>query len=229
MHSDKFWKYVWLVVGSGILLYIGSIVSFFYANVPNEAALAEAVGDSYDPSRDPFKKEKQESAPFTSDYLYRDSLNLGFEDWSWGVRINWRSARRYFEGHYALHGEFEASGGTIQAHTPPISLSSYQSISLVIYPENLEDVYFELYDLNGASLGKQPIGWYAPNGTLTQNAWNTVLIPLANLTSRETSYSSRQIISGFSLSAEGAGSAFIDDIRLRTSKSSHPPAPIDPS
>ena len=222
MHPDKFWKYFWSLLGLCLVAYTVSVAGLLYTHSPDDASLAKAVGDSYDPLRDPFQKTASPQGLPLSDYLYRDSLPLGFEDWSWEVSANWRSTERAFEGSYSLRAEFQKPLADVRAHTPNIALSPYGSLSLAVFPESVNELYLELYDIEGNSIAREPIGWYAPDGKLVQNRWNVVSIPLANLTATTSEMLPKRIISGFSLSAEAPGVAFIDAVRLEKEVASHP-------
>lgn len=222
MHYDKFWKYFWSALGICIAVYVVATIGFLYLHSPSDLALKAAVGDSYDPTRDPFRKTAPDGSLEASDYLYRDSLSFGFEDWSWEVAVNWRSIQRHFEGSYSLSTEFKKPWSNVRANTPPIDLSPYASLSLSIYPESVADLYLELFDTGGNSLGRQSVGWYAQDGALVPYRWNVVKIPLGNLTATTSGVLPARKISGFSLSSEVAGVAFIDAVRLEKSVISHP-------
>lgn len=205
-----------------MLAYSIGIASILYARLPQGVTLAAAVGDSYDPAHDPFQTQMQEEASTTSDYLYRESLPLGFGDWSWKTTVNWRSPERAFEGARSLYAMFTEPGASVRADSPKaIDLSAYASLSIAVYPEAASDVYLELYDLAGNSLGQQSLAWYAAGGAFVPGAWNVLTIPLVNLTAVSPDAASARKISGFALISTQAGVVFFDSIRLNKFVVSH--------
>ncbi len=223
MHADKFWKFFWAALGGCLGVYLLGIAGVLYVRPSDSASREAAVGAAYDSSKDPFQKDAAPSQPTTSpsDYLYRESLPLGFEDWSWKTSIDWRSSERKFEGSYSLHAMFTEPGADIQAHTPVMNLSQFNSLSLAVYPESVQDLYIELYNAAGEPISKQSIGWYAAGGALTPDAWNLVSIPLIDLVASSSEAAPTRSISGFSIISDEPGSAFIDTIQFNKYAVSH--------
>ena len=226
MQKDRFWRIFWSAGGIVVLVYAIGIVwlRFSYLHAPDDATLAAAVDVSYDPSRDPFSRATGEQNSvqnaLASGYLYRDSLPLGFEDWSWGIGANWRSNLKTFEDSFALQAQFlEPWGGIRLNASGGIDISEYRSVSLSVHPDGpLTDLYIDLYDNYGNSMGRQSLAWYAPEGKLVPNTWNTLAIPLANLVAPTNT----KIITGFSISVgTETGAAFIDAVHLEKELIAH--------
>lgn len=219
--KDNFWKIFFSVIGGMTLVLVMGITSLkvSYFKQPDDASLAAAVGVTFDPLQDPFEKNQKlvETTGLASDYLFRDSLPLGSEDWSWDTGVNWRSNERAYEGGYSLKADYAAPWAGVRLSSPQMSVSRYQSLSLAVYPDSkVEDLYVDVYDTFGRSAGEQSLGWYTQSGTLTPDAWNRVTIPLANLIAPST-----EKITGFSISTKKPGAAFIDAVRLETSAVTH--------
>jgi hypothetical protein len=222
MHPDKFWKYFWSILGICMLCYSLGIAGLLYAR-PGDAARAALVGASYDSTIDPFQKTAPEAEVSSSDYLYRDSLPLQWEDWSWNTLANWRSQEEHFEGSYSLRALFTEPGAQARANSPTsIDLSPFASLSLAVYPQTVHDVYLELYDTAGNPIVEQSLGWYTQGGALVPDTWNIVTIPLVNLTASSSEDMPRRKISGFSIGADQEGVVFVDALRLNKFVVSHP-------
>ena len=214
-HVDRFWKVFWFVLGLLTLAYILVTGELFYLYNPLRTADAASVGISYDPARDPFERMKrdQEMRPkFTGEYFYQDSLPLAFSDWSWSVRNDWYSTEQHLEGTRSLKITFLQEWAGARAYASDIDIAVYEGISLSVFPDQkVGDLYIELFDTSGRSLGRQSISWYAFSGTLNPSTWNTISIPLENLMPIGQA---KRNISGFSIGSDHPGVAFVDAVRL---------------
>lgn len=219
MAPDNFWKLFWMSTG-GITL-VGLVIStsmlIFYTR-PGD--LVAAVGASFDASKDPFERPLLGSGSYAppSNHLYQNGLPLQFKSWTWEATADWRSSEEKREGTYAIKGTFMQPGGTLGMNGPTIDAKSLQSISLSVWVDkDVDDLYLNVYDKNGTSLGQQSVGWYTASGVLTPNTWQDVRIPLSNFT--VSSYKSG--INGFSISARNPGIAYIDSIELSKTPDYH--------
>lgn len=213
MQKDIFWKKFWSVVGLLLLAYLVVGGAYIYVHPEEERIQASVVDASYDPSVDPFEKPIEEEKLAVSDYLYRDSLPLEAEDWSWGTRVTWRLTGPRYEGLYAARAVFLEPEAGVRLYAAPRSLAPYASLSLAVYPVTEGEFYLELYDRAGNSLGRQSLEWYAPEGVLTLGAWTVLSIPLANLLPEGAPLTEQ--ISGFAIVAEEPGTIFFDAVELQ--------------
>lgn len=222
-HTDNFWRLFWFSLLGATLFYVLLIGILTYFYNPISTADAEAVGIVYNASKDPFVSARpiNEIQPnFTGEYLYRDGLPIALADWSWGVKTDWNSSERVFEGSRALKIIFLQNWSGARAAAAEFNLHGYEGISLAVFPDSrVGDLYLELYDTYGKSLGRQSIGWYAPGSKLQPEQWNTVTIPLANLMPEGQAV---QPITGFSIDADVAGSAYVDAVRLEKTAAAFP-------
>ncbi len=230
-HTDTFWKLFWIVVGALALVYFLVVIGLIYFYNPTKTADAAAVGIVFDSSRDPFEGQRpSDKRPnFSGDVIYDDSLPLAFADWSWGVQVNWNSKDISYEGldSFKIHYLQDWSGVRVQASG--IDLTSYEGVSLAVYPESgLQDLYIELFDNSGNSLGKQSLSWYADNASLVMSKWNSLTIPFDNLFPEGQP---KRAISGLAISTIKPGVAYVDSMRLETSVPMHSrwyePKPIE--
>lgn len=205
MQRDRFWE-IFLTVSATVAC---AAIGFLYLRLqdPSMQTVAQTATVS---NADPFEHEIIDTASSTP-YLYRESLPARFDDWSWDATANWRSTEEHHQGSRSIRADFEKEWAGIRSSGPAISISPYASIDLSVYPaSNVGDLYVELYDIYGRSLGQQSIGWYVPGGTLQPAVWQEVSIPLKNIIG--TAYVDK--ISGFSISTKKPGTAFIDDVYL---------------
>jgi len=220
-HTDTFWKLFWLVVAVLSAFFCATIFGLIYFYNPSKTADAAAVGVIFDPSRDPFEGQRIDTKrpAFTGEYFYQDALPLAFADWSWGVQVNWNSTEMSYEGLDSFKVNFLQDWSGVRVEASDIDLSQYQGISLAVDPKgNLGDLYIELFDKYGNSLGKQSLGWYAQSGHLTPDAWNEVTIPFDNLF---PAGQSKRPISGYAISTVHPGIAFVDSVHLETTVAPH--------
>jgi hypothetical protein len=230
-HTDTFWRLFWTVVGIVTLLYFIGVVSLAYFYNPTKTADAAAVGIIFDPSRDPFASSRPNDArpEFAGNVFYDDALPLAFADWSWGVQVRWGSNETVYEGTQSIRVNFLQDWSGMRVDASGIDLRGYEGISLAIRPQSgIEDLYIELFDDFGKSLGKQSLNWYAREGKLAANAWNAVNIPLDNLFPEDHD---ERAISGYAISTINPGIAYIDSIRLSRDAPKrlrwYKPAPVD--
>ena len=220
--KDNFWKIFWSLTGYFVFLGLVALVwlDVSYLNRPDDISRALAVGVTFDPGKDPFESQVRERQiiPLVSGYFYQESIPFGFEDWSWDTETNWRSGKNVYEGSYSAEIKFLKPWSGVRLNSRGMDISSYVAVSLAVFPDqNVGDLYIELHDKYGNSMGKQSMGWYAPNSTLTPNAWNFVIISLENLvpSSKEAE------VTGFSISSKESGQVFIDSIHLEKTSLAH--------
>ena len=223
-----FWKITWIVFATIALGGLTFSLSLFYAHAEPGDLLA-ALGVSYQEGKDPFQGALLSgSMTLQSGYLYQDALPLRFSSWSWQASADWRSGEEKKDGPAALKATFAMVGGSVGMQGPVIDTSHFSSISLAVRPDKAAgDVYLDLYDANGNSLGRQSLGWYAASSTdatqatpsLVADEWQTIVIPLANFATSAGKPPSS--ITGFSVSGKNPGTAYIDDVRLTTQSLSH--------
>ena len=143
MKKDNFWKIFLSVMGAVLFSYTSAIawLRLSYLPQPDDVSLAAAVGATYNPKRDPFIREARAQGPDTqttvlsSDYLYRESIPLGFADWSWGVATNWRSSAQAAEGTFSLQAQFLKPWAGVRLHATAIDITPYHSLSVSVYPD----------------------------------------------------------------------------------------------
>lgn len=213
-HADKFWKLFWTVVGVLAILYFVGVVLLIYFYNPTKTADAAAVGIVFDPSRDPFEgKRYNDTRPkFMGEYFFEDTLPLAFADWSWGVSMDWNSRDVSYEGMNSFKIHFLQDWSGMRVNVSDIDLASYQGISLAVFPKgDLGDLYIELFDTYGNSLGEQSLSWYTEGGKLTPERWNVVVIPFENLF---PTGEHKRPITGYAISTVHPGVAYVDSVRL---------------
>jgi|GEM_PF-1915434 hypothetical protein len=230
----NFWKWLGIWFGTAFILCAVGGAMLFVGVQARQADLA-AVDDTYTPNKDPFEGPLQggtstsTSATLIDGYLYRDSLPLGFTNWSWDAEAVWQSTRHIYEGLYALQITFDKPDSNIGMNGPAVPIGGYHSLSIAVYPDSsVENLYLELYDAQGNSLGRQSLAWYAPDSVLKPNTWQVITLPLANLVGS----SSAAVINGFGITGENPGVAYIDSVQLNTAVVAHsvwtpPPPPVD--
>ncbi len=221
-HVDKFWKIFWFVFLFITAIFTLVTAELFYLYNPLRTADAASVGISYDPARDPFermKRDKEVHPKFTGEYFYQDSLPLAFSDWSWSVETNWSSSEQYFEGTRAIKIQFLQEWAGARTNASDIDVSPYEGISLAVFPDQkVGDLYIELFDTYGRSLGRQSISWYTSAGSLNPSAWNVVSIQFANLFPLGQN---GRTISGYSIGSDHPGVAYVDAIHLEKKVPQH--------
>jgi hypothetical protein len=220
-HTDTFWKLFWIVVAVLTAFFCAAVFALIYFYNPTKTADAAAVGVVFDPSRDPFEGRRIDTKrpAFTGDYFYQDALPLAFADWSWGVQVNWSSTDMSYEGPDSFKVNFLQDWSGVRVNASDIDLSRYQGISLAVFPRgSLGDLYIELFDSYGNSLGKQSLSWYTTSGQLTPDSWNEVTIPLDNLFPEGQG---GRPVSGYAISTVHPGIAYIDSVHLEITVASH--------
>jgi hypothetical protein len=220
-HTDTFWKLFWISVGIITILFALIVVALTYFYNPARTADAAAVGVLFDASRDPFASKRPDDArpKFSGEYFYKDALPLSLADWSWGVGVNWNSTGVVYEGSNSFKITFREDWSGMRVNSSEIDLSDYQGISLAVYPDSsLGDLYIELFDSYGNSLGKQALSWYTPNQRLATATWNKIIIPLENLFPDGTS---KRPITGYAISTVRPGVAYFDSVHLENNVAPH--------
>ncbi len=220
MKNDYFWKIFGGIVGIITFLLIFFVVwlKFSYIDAPENVSMAAEVGIDYDSSIDPYKRtERIDKFAIINGYLYQDSIPFGFDDWSWNTKNNWRSKLDSNDGSFSIQTVFLKPWGGVRLNSPTTNIENYKSVTIVIKPGvNSDILYFEFYDKYGKSMGRQLLGWYAPNSSLVVNEWNTIKIPLQNLLPIENS-----TITGFSISSKNEGTIYVDSVRLENEQITH--------
>lgn len=211
--KDNFWKIFWSVVGVFAFFGIFSVgwLKFLYFNQPEDTSLALAIGITFDANKDPFARTKEgKTFNLVSGYLYQDSIPFGFEDWSWDTETKWRTVGDSPDSSYSIQTNFLKAWAGIRLNSPSVDIKDYNSITLEVKPDvSVGELYIDLYDRFGQTMGKQSLGWYTQSQGLLVNQWNKVQIPLSNLLSKDGTF-----ITGFSISSKNGGSAVIDSVRL---------------
>ena len=213
MQKDRFWEI--FLITSAVTMCAAAI--FVYVRLDDSPSHSVAAAIATD--KDPFEHSIVDSVS-SSPTLYRESLPARFDDWSWQASANWRSTEQHAEGTRSIRADFKAAWSGIRESGPSISLAPYNSIALMVYPaSDVGDLYIELYDHSGKSVGEQSISWYLPGSKLTPAAWQEVTIPLSNILGG----SGVNTITGFSVSSKEPGTAFIDNVRLTKDTVAHAP------
>ncbi|MBC7836280.1 hypothetical protein H7X87_00675 [Acetobacteraceae bacterium] len=224
MATDNFWKLFWLgTIGVLLLGFVMSTSLFF--TYTNRTGLLASVGVlAYDPAKDPFESIRQgnvgtTSPAIASGVLYQDALPLRSETWVWHAQATWRSIEQVSEGPRAMKAVFQEEGGTVGINGIPLNTSAFRSLSIAVRPDTaIRDVYIELYDIHGVSLGLQSLAWYTPERRLSANAWKTIKIPLENL----LGLNPPTTITGFSVSSRQAGTVYVDQVVLEKTSLVYP-------
>jgi hypothetical protein len=217
MKVERFWETFWLLFVAIALASLFASLTMFLLHI--NSVNAAAVGMSFDPTKDPFETAtKQGNFQLIQGYVYRDTLPLGLSQWSWDADLNWTSTEQKFEGVAALKMTFNKPWAGMGVSGFSVSRNSAQTLTFAVYPDaSVTDLYVELYDKNGNSMGRQSVGWYTLNGRLVPNFWQTITIPLYNLAGAAGS----QTITGISISTENTGVAFVDSLQFTNTPSSH--------
>lgn len=231
-HTDTFWKLFWTVVGIFTVLYFIGVVVLTYFYNPTKTADAAAVGIIFDPSRDPFASSRPNDVrpDFAGSIFYDDALPLAFADWSWGIKVDWDSPEAAYEGTNSAKVNFLQDWSGVRVDASGIDLKGYDGLSLAVYPKDgIDDLYIELFDSYGKSLGKQSLAWYAPDGKFRNNRWNLLNIPLKNLFPEDQS---ARGISGYAISTINPGVVYLDSVNLIKNTPPHSrwykPEPVAP-
>ncbi len=219
MTTDRFWEIFWL---SFLGIFVISIVvsgAMFVSHI--NGLNAAAVGASFDATKDPFADTLYKATPSIVDgYIYRNALPLGVGHWGWDSTAAWSTQEQVYEGSASLRANFTAPWAGVGINGFAVSRSSYQGISLAVFPDQaVGDLYLEVYDSKGTSLGRQSISWYLPEGKFVPNAWQVVSIPLINLLGA----SDTKTITGVALSTKNAGVAYVDAIKFENTATPHEP------
>lgn len=220
-HADKFWRLFWIIVGIFALLYLITVGALVYFYNPTKTADAAAVGIVFDPSRDPFAESRpSDNRPkFTGEYFYDESLPLSLANWSWSVRVDWNSFDMSYEGVNSFKVNFLQEWSGVRVNASDIHISDYQGLSLAVFPKgNLGDLYIEVFDTYGNSLGKQSLSWYSATGVLLPYTWNHISIPFQNLFPEGQSI---RPITGYAISTVNPGIAYIDSVHLEKTVPEH--------
>ena len=203
-----------------MLLGVVLAVSLF-AFYTKQGDLLASVGVSYEEGKDPFAGKTLlglgggKPVTLSEGYLYQNALPFYFQSWTWEAAVNWRSSETKKEGSSALKAIFTKPGGSVGMSGPAIDVKNMQSISLSVYPDKaVEDLYLNIYDKDGTSLGNQSIGWYASTSSLAPNTWNDIVLPLSNFARSEA-------ITGFSVSTKNPGVAYVDSVQLSKKSAQH--------
>jgi hypothetical protein len=229
MTADKFWKIFWLGTGGILIVGLAFSLSLFFIYIA-KADLPALVGVTYDPSQDPFEgilhTPGEAGSTKFSGFLYEDSIPLRFSGWVWHADADWRSSEEVADGPRSIKATFqEKDGGTIGINGPAISMKGYSSITLSVFPgPGVGDMYLELFDAHGNSIGVQSLGWYTKNGVLATSSWQKVTVPLKNLLDP-----SGNVVTGWSISSKHPGVAYIDSVSFSKDSADHAPwvMPVD--
>ncbi|HWB33955.1 MAG TPA: hypothetical protein VG753_01370 [Candidatus Paceibacterota bacterium] len=235
MIVDRFWRMVWISFAAVALAGVVSSLSLFYVHTQPGDLLA-ALGVSYQNGKDPFESPLLSGAvSLNSGYFYQDALPLRYESWTWHAGADWRSNGEHAAGVASIKATFNAAGGSVGMQGPAADASHDNAISLYVRPDsNVGDLYLDLYDAHGNSIGRQSLSWYTASGALAAGEWQQVTVPLANFASDSVL---PKELTGFSISAENPGAAYIDEVRLVSSDAAHArwfppvaagPQPFDP-
>lgn len=223
MIIDKFWKYFW--VGTGTAMLAGLVLALsLFTFYTRQGDLLAAIGVTYEEGKDPFATSilggtGSDAVLLNSGYLYQNGLPLHFTNWTWEALADWRNAEEKQEGNYALKANFKTAGATIGISGPEIDTHEMKSISMYVRVDSsVGDLFFNVYDKTGNTLNQQSLGWYTESGKLTPNKWVRVSVPLINLSSGI----SPSLITGFSISAQNPGVAFLDAVQLSKTTIFHP-------
>lgn len=210
---DSFWKIFFTATLGTVVL--GVIVVAFLITRP-DLSLPNLPHNS---SGEPYAYAAQPlPSAATSTYFYRESIPLGFSNSSWNSRVDWHSGLRRYEGSYSARGEFLGEWGGIALSGAGHPTASYTGFSLVVYAEaGNTDLYLELYDKSGKTVGRQSLGWYFPSGKLETGQWQVITIPLINFGPIPSQ------IGGFAVIAPQKGVIYIDDVHLARIAPEHAP------
>jgi hypothetical protein len=226
MTHDRFWETFWLTFFGVFIISMAVSGWLFFSHINN--LNAAAVGISFDATKDPFESglTSRLSAVIADGYVYRNALPLGTAHWNWDSTTAWTTTERAFEGGASMRVNFTKPWGGVGINGFSVPRASYQGISLAVYPDaSVGDLYLELYDSKGQSLGRQSLGWYTSSGVLVPNTWQQVFIPLENLLQNSDTKS----VTGVALSTKNSGIAYVDAVKFEKSVVAHAPwvAPKD--
>jgi len=212
--KDTFWKYfllicATLIVGGGVLAY--RIITYISPKSLPAIVLPSTAGD-------PFAHAQTPLAATTTDYFFRESVPFGYDKWSWGARVDWRSNSHYFEGVHALGITFTEAWSGVEIAGPGNITKGYRGLALAVYAETgIENLYIEIYDAKGTLIGRQSIGWYFPGEKIQPRQWHEITIPLENFGGYMP-----LMVGRVSIISREVGTVYIDSIRLTNTAVSHP-------
>lgn len=220
MTNDHFWKSLWLLFSGAVILCTLASALLFFAHVGNIDA--GAVGVDYTPDKDPFETSLHKTATsvVTGGYVYKDALPLGVSSWNWDSSIDARSTEQVYEGSAALKAVFTKEWAGFGISGFSINTAGQKTLSLAVYPDsNVGDLYVELYDNKGVSLGQQSLGWYASGAALIPNQWQIVSIPVQNFMGSSTA----STVTALSINTTSPGTAYVDAVQFNNTPSDHAP------
>jgi len=194
-------------------------MSIFFAHVGSIDTAA--VGMNYVPNQDPFGSNvRQATFSISEGYIFKDAVPLGLNTWVWDTAANWRASGQVFEGSSDIKAIFNKSWAGFGLGGFTIDSGAERTLSLAVRPdENVGDLYIELYNKKGNSMGRQSLGWYVPSGALVANQWQTISIPVQNLLGSSTSAT----ITALAISTTNPGTVYVDSIQFNNRSSAHDP------
>ena len=113
--------------------------------------------------------------------IYTDSLQSGFQDWSWTTR-NLANTAPVQSGADSISVTFGAWQG-LSLHSGSINTTYYSALSFWVNGGATGGQKFTVHAVNasGSSLPSVPVTNYVPGGSIPANSWVQVTVPLADL------------------------------------------------
>ncbi|MBP9710754.1 MAG: hypothetical protein KBD50_00595 [Candidatus Pacebacteria bacterium] len=208
--QDSFWK-LFFTATAGVLAIAAFVITILLLKPSDELPTLP-----HENATEPYAYVGGPELTATSTYFYRESIPLGFSNTSWSANANWRSKQKHFEGTYSARAEFTGEWGGLSLAGRGLPSASYAGISLALFAEpGLQDLYLELYNAAGATVGRQSIGWYFPSGKLEPGAWQMIAIPLRNFGVVPAT------IGGFAIISPQKGVVYVDDVHLAKNAPAH--------
>ena len=211
--KDKFWKrYISIISFVGLSIVIGIVIILntnIYRPITN-APVELVLGASDEVVRENIFVELPT--------IYSDTLTRGWENWSWDTHLDF-SSYVSLERDNSIRVEFNKPNSGFMIHAPHFNTSPYKSIKLSVFVDNdktKNDLLIEITDVDGKTIGNQPLPWYTDEKILKPNVWYDLIIPLANLNANNIK------IGGISIISNEPSVIFLDDIRFGDENISFP-------
>lgn len=159
-------------------------------------------------------------APASQFVFFADAVGLGWEDWSWDCRRDFKSVSPIHEGKYAIAVDYEKSwGGLAFGRHDPINTQEYNRLEFWIHGGASGGQLLRVSFNTCPNDCERPPGGvsindpkYIEEGTVSPNTWKLVSIPLADLDVVGVSVVKLNIIDNSSGGTQPT--LFIDDVAL---------------
>ncbi len=119
----------------------------------------------------------------THSTVYDDALDNGWQNWSWRSNINFASTAYVHAGSRSTSVQFTGSWAGLQLGSSGFNTTGYDRLTFWVNGGSSSGQQMEVYvaDANGNYLTSRPLDSYISGGSIGQNSWRQVSIPLSDL------------------------------------------------